>query len=289
MAASGKSLTSTVALSHNNLKLPIVGFGTHQLQGDDAYGPTIAALKAGYRHVDTAAVYGNEEAVGRAIRDSGIPRSEIFLTTKLSAREHGFEKALKAYETSCKKLGVDYVDLYLVHFPGDDTLARTDKTQPSLRRESWRALEKLYQEGKVRAIGVSNYLVHHLEDMWTYAKVRPSVNQCEYHPKLLQGNLVEYCTKQGIVFESYALVGQGHLLKEEIVISIAKAHKKTPAQVLFRWGLQKNTVILTRTAVLDRITENAQLFDFELQAEEVKKLDSLNSNTNYCRDPTEVP
>jgi diketogulonate reductase-like aldo/keto reductase len=284
-----KSLTSTVPLSHNNLNIPIVGFGTHQLRGDDSYAPTLAALKAGYRHVDTASVYGNEEAVGRAIRDSGIPRSEIFLTTKLSAREHGFEKALKAYETSCQKLGVDYVDLYLVHYPGDDTLPSTDKSQPALRRESWRALEKLYQEGKAKSIGVSNYMVNHLEDMWTYAKVRPCVNQCEYHPKLLQGNLVEYCAKQGIVFEAYALVGQGHLLKEEIVLSISKAHEKTPAQVLFRWGLQKKTVILSRTAHESRIKENAEIFDFDLTSEEMKRLDSLDSNTHYCWDPTEIP
>lgn len=258
--------------------IPAVGLGVYQIDSNDCKELVLSALKDGYRHVDTAKVYGNEEAVGQAIKESGIQRSELFITTKLWNSDHGYQQTLDACQNSLKRLGLDYVDLYLIHWP-----------VANKRLDTWKAMEKLYETGQAKAIGVSNYMVHHLEELLANCKIKPFVNQIELSPYLTREDVVKYCQKNDIIVEAYSPLTKGIKLKDQKLVDIAKQYNKSTAQLLLRWALQKGYVILPRSSKSDRITENAQLFDFHISAKDMEKLDSFNEGLTTGWDPTNAP
>jgi diketogulonate reductase-like aldo/keto reductase len=260
---------------NNKVKMPILGLGVYQAEkGEETQQAVLEALKAGYRHIDTAAIYGNEEDVGIAVKKSGIPREEIFVTTKLWNGDQGVENTEKAFNKSLQLLDMEYVDLYLIHWPVKE-----------LRKESWQVLEELYQAGKCRAIGVSNYTIRHLEELSKYAKIVPAVNQVEFSTFLYQKELLEYCHGKGIQLEAYSPLTRTVKLKDKNIIKIAKKYKKSSAQIMLRWAIQHQVIVIPKSVHKKRILENSQLFDFEIQDEDMKFLDSLNENMRLCWDP----
>lgn len=272
------NLKSTARLN-NGVEIPLVGLGVYQAQrGDETRQAVLHALQAGYRHVDTARVYGNERDVGEALRESGLPREEVFITTKLWNQDQGYDSALRACERSLGELGLEYVDLYLIHWP-----------VASRRLDSWRALEKLLADGKCRAIGVSNFLERHLDELMAKSKVVPAINQVELSPYLSQEALRAYCQKHGIVVEAYSPLTRGARLGDPRLVEVARRHGKTAAQVLIRWCLQHDLVTLPKSVHPARIRENAAVFDFALSPEDMRTLDGLNENLHTSWDPTDVP
>jgi diketogulonate reductase-like aldo/keto reductase len=270
-------LTSTVRLN-NGVEMPWVGFGTFKSEPGKVTEQAVAwALEIGYRHIDTAAVYGNEADVGRAVRASGIPRSQIFVTTKVWNADQGYEQALSAFEESDRKLGLGFVDLYLIHWPVKGKFADT-----------WRALEKLHADGRVRAIGVSNFKVHHLEELAKASPVVPAVNQVEFHPFLLQSVLLAYDQAKGIRHEAWAPLTRGRAFTDPVIARIATIHGRSPAQVLLRWDLQHGVLTIPKSIHRERIAENARLFDFELAPDEMKAIDALDTGTRIGPDPDHV-
>lgn len=270
----GKSLQGTVLL-HNGVKMPYFGLGVYKVEeGNEVIESVKTALEVGYRAIDTAALYENEEGVGKAIKESGIPRKEIFVTTKVWNTDHGYEKTLKAFDKSISKLGLDYVDLYLIHWPGKDTFIDT-----------WRALEKLYRDGRVRAIGVSNFKPHHLQTLMEHSEEKPVINQVELHPYFQQKELREFCKQHDIVVEAWSPLGRGQVLDDPVLAEIGKKYGKTPAQVTLRWHLQNDIVIIPKSVTPSRIKENADIFDFELTAEDMEQIDQLDKNTRLFKDP----
>lgn len=270
----GKSLQGTVLL-HNGVKMPYFGLGVYKVEeGNEVIESVKTALEVGYRAIDTAALYENEEGVGKAIKESGIPREEIFVTTKVWNTDHGYEKTLKAFDKSISKLGLDYVDLYLIHWPGKDTFLDT-----------WRALEKLYRDGRVRAIGVSNFKPHHLQTLMEHSEEKPVINQVELHPYFQQKDLREFCKQHDIVVEAWSPLGRGQVLDDPVLAEIGKKYGKTPAQVTLRWHLQNDIVIIPKSVTPSRIKENADIFDFELTAEDMEQIDQLDKNTRLFKDP----
>lgn len=262
---------------HNGVKMPQLGFGVFKVKnGSETVESVKKALEAGYRHIDTAAIYGNEEGVGQAIRESGIPREELFITSKVWNTEQGFEKTLQAYEDSLERLGTEYLDLYLIHWPGTDKYIDT-----------WKALEKLYTDSRVRAIGVSNFHVHHLENLMKHTELKPVINQIELHPRLSQLEIREYCKKHDIKVEAWGPLGQGNLIDEPTINHIADKHGKTAAQVMIRWHLQNDIVVIPKSVTPSRIVENTQVFDFELSLDEMNQIDSLNLGERYGSNPDE--
>lgn len=262
---------------HNGVKMPQLGFGVFKVKnGTETVESVKKALEAGYRHIDTAAIYGNEEGVGQAIRESGIPREELFITSKVWNTEQGFEKTLQAYEDSLERLGTEYLDLYLIHWPGTDKYIDT-----------WKALEKLYTDSRVRAIGVSNFHVHHLENLMKHTELKPVINQIELHPRLSQLEIREYCKKHDIKVEAWGPLGQGNLIDEPTINHIADKHGKTAAQVMIRWHLQNDIVVIPKSVTPSRIVENTQVFDFELSLDEMNQIDSLNLGERYGTNPDE--
>jgi diketogulonate reductase-like aldo/keto reductase len=243
-------------------------------EGSEVENAVKAAIQTGYRSVDTAAVYQNEEGVGRAIKESGVPREELFITTKVWNADQGYESTLKAFETSRKKLGLEYVDLYLVHWPVKGKY-----------KETWKALEKLYKEGWVRAIGVSNFQVHHLQDVMEDCEIKPMVNQVEFHPYLTQKELLAFCKEQNIQLEAWSPLMQGEVVNVPEIQELANKYGKTPAQIVLRWDLQHGVVTIPKSVKEHRIKENAEIFDFELTAEDMAKLDALNKNHRFGPDP----
>lgn len=253
---------------NNRRKMPAVGFGTWQMSGQEAVDATSEALRVGYRLIDTAKIYDNEAEVGEAIRKSSVPRKEIFVTTKLWPSDFGYDNAIRAFDESLKRLKLEYIDLYLIHWPRDNKEART---------ESYRALEKLYKQGKAKSIGVSNYGVEHLEEVLSAANVPPAVNQIEFHPYIYeeQRSILEFCAEQSIVVEAYSPLSQGHGLDSITVRDIAERRDATPAQVVLRWAIQHGTVPIPKSAHSERIRENIQVFDFELTNTDMNMLDDL--------------
>jgi methylglyoxal/glyoxal reductase len=269
-----KNLQDTTTL-HNGVKMPWFGLGVFKVQeGSEVVESVKAALRNGYKSIDTAAVYKNEEGVGQAIKEAGVPREELFITTKVWNSDQGFESTLKAFETSMEKLGLNYLDLYLIHWP-----------VAGKYKETWKALEKLYKDGRVRAIGVSNFHVHHLKDLMSDAEIKPMVNQVEYHPHLAQTELLEFCKAEGIQMEAWSPLKQGELLTEPAIVEVAEKHKKSPAQVILRWDLQNGVVTIPKSIKEHRIIENADIFDFELSADDIDRLNSLNKNERVGPDP----
>lgn len=261
------------------VKIPRLGLGVFQASVSETEVAVGLALQEGYRHIDTAQLYRNEAAVGRAIRKSGIPREEIFVTTKLWNSDHGYQNTLKALHNSLKALDMDYVDLYLVHSP-----MRVDK-----RLETWRAMEDILSSGKARSIGVSNYGIHHLEELFAACGVHPSVNQVELHPWCTRQELVNYCQRAGIMLEAYSPLTKGRRLKDPVLLEIANRYKRTGAQVLIRWCLQHGYVTLPKSVTPARIASNAQVYAFTLSAADMAKLDALNSDFVTGWDPTTGP
>ncbi len=270
-------LTRSVILA-NGVEMPILGLGVFQsAPGAETREAVRAALGLGYRHVDTARVYGNERDVAAAITASGVPREQVFVTTKLWNSDQGYDAALRAFEASEARLG-GRVDLYLVHFP----VSRQ-------RRDSWRALTRLYEEKRVRAVGVSNYTIPHLQEMLSESPLAPLVNQVEFHPFLFQRDLLEFCRAARIRLEAYAPLVKGQRMGHPVLQRIARAHGKTPAQVLVRWCIEHEVVTIPKSVHRDRIAENAQVFDFALEPAEVEALDALDEDHRTSWDPTEVP
>jgi diketogulonate reductase-like aldo/keto reductase len=257
--------------------IPQLGLGVWQSpRGEGTREAVATALRLGYRHVDTARIYGNEADVGDGLRASGVPRSEVFVTTKLWNDDQGYDSALRALDASLERLRLDYVDLYLIHWPVQGR-----------RRDSWRALEKAHADGRARAIGVSNYLRPHLEDLFGHAKVMPAVNQIELSPFLQRRDAVALCQSKGIVLEAYSPLTRGKRLGHPAVASVAKRVGRTAAQVLLRWGVQKGFVVLPKSTREARIAENAALFDFTLDAEAMTALDGLEENLATGWDPAD--
>jgi diketogulonate reductase-like aldo/keto reductase len=272
------NINTTLKLS-NNVEIPIFGLGTYLAeQGKQAEDAIHIALEAGYKHFDTAAFYFNEESVGKAIRESSFDRKELFVTTKLWNSDHGYENALTAFNKSLKKLNIEYIDLYLVHWPVE-----------GLRKESWKALEKVYKEGHCRAIGVSNYTIRHLEELLSECEIKPTVNQVEYHPFLYQRDLRDYCRSNNIALESYSPLTKGQRLQDNKLGQIAKEYNRSPAQILIRWNLEQEIVVIPKSANKNRIIENSKIFDFSIKPEDMKKLNSLNEDYRCTWDPTNIP
>lgn len=260
---------------HNGVKMPWFGFGVFKVEnGTEVIDSVKAAIKAGYRSIDTAAVYKNEEGVGQAIRESGIPRDELFVTSKVWNSDQGYESTLQAFETSLEKLGLEYLDLYLVHWP-----------VAGKYKDTWKALEELYKAGRVRAIGVSNFHVHHLEDLLKDATIKPMVNQVEYHPHLTQKALHAFCRKEEIQLEAWSPLKQGQLLNDETINEVAQKYQKSPAQVILRWDLQNEVVTIPKSVKEQRIIDNAAIFDFQLTEEEMAKINDLNKDERVGADP----
>eukprot|EP00928_Gymnodinium_smaydae_P088852 TRINITY_DN72896_c0_g1_i1.p1 TRINITY_DN72896_c0_g1~~TRINITY_DN72896_c0_g1_i1.p1 ORF type:complete len:353 (-),score=78.85 TRINITY_DN72896_c0_g1_i1:75-1133(-) len=289
------SLASGVKLPSGTI-MPAVGFGTYKLKTADVVEPLLAALKAGYRLVDTAQVYENEKGVGEALRKSGLGRADVFIETKVWRSSHGYERTMKACNQSLRNLGVSYLDLYVIHWPGcktgwplpRGTMCPPDWTPAMRDTGTWRAMEDLYDQGKVKAIGVTNYSVRHLKQLLKVCRIKPMVNQVEFHPRLVQSGLLEFCQKHGIAVQAYASLGSGDAAQAESFFALppvqaaAKAHGVTPAQVLLRWALQKGCHVVPKSVRAVRVAENAKLFGFKLSAAEVKAIDSLHTGTRYA-------
>lgn len=271
-------ISATIPLK-TGARMPRLGLGVFRAPRGARTREAVAdALAAGYRHVDTAAIYGNEADVGEAIREAPVPRDELFVTTKLWNADQGYDAALRAFDASLARLGLDHVDLYLVHWP-----------VPALRLESWRALERLHEQGRARAIGVSNFMVPHLEELAAHARVLPAVNQIELSPFLQQREVRAWCAERGIVVEAYSPLTKGKRLAHPVLGEVAARVRKTPAQVLLRWALQHELVILPKSVRPERIRENAAVFDFELDAAAMARLDALEEGLVTGWDPRGQP
>jgi diketogulonate reductase-like aldo/keto reductase len=258
--------------------IPRLGLGVFKARsGNETYHAVRSALDNGYRHIDTAAIYGNEADVGRAISDCGIPRDEIFVTTKLWNTDQGYQSALTAAAASCQRLNLEYVDLYLLHWP-----------LPERRLESWRALERLYADRSARSIGVSNFMARHLAELLSYCEVVPAVNQIEMSPFLQQREVRALCAQRQIVIEAYSPLTKGTRLAHPEIHDCARAAKRTPAQILLRWALQSNAVVLPKSVQTLRIIENASIFDFELDRTLMARLDALEEGLVTGWDPRSV-
>ncbi|WP_445505723.1 aldo/keto reductase [Niallia sp. 03091] len=272
-----KSIEHKVKL-HNGVQIPQLGLGVYLVEEGKTIVDTVkTAIQLGYRSIDTAAFYANEEGVGQAIKESAIVREELFITTKLWNDDHGYDATLNAFETSLKKLDLEYIDLYLIHWPGKDKYI-----------ESWKALERLYEEGLVKAIGVSNFHEHHLERLMANANEKPTVNQVELHPRLAQEELRQYCKEKDIKVEAWSPLARGQLLNEPTIKYIANKHGKSPAQIILRWHLQNDIIVIPKSVSPTRLKENADIFDFQLSMDEMNQIDQLNMNERTGKNPDEL-
>jgi diketogulonate reductase-like aldo/keto reductase len=268
------SIRTTTPL-HGTVDIPLLGFGVYKVKDGSAVENAVtAALETGYRHIDTAALYRNERGVGRAIAASGIHRSDLFITTKLWNSDQGYNSTMAAVDDSLAKLGLAYVDLYLVHWP-----------KPEHTQGTWRAMEEIQTTGKARAIGVSNFLPKHLDQLAETATVLPSINQIEFHPHLQSPDLVSYCTERGIVIEAWSPLKHGAIIDDPELAAIAEAHGVTVAQVVLRWMLQRGIVTLPKSVTPSRIAQNADLYGFELSADEVTAIDAMDRGHRVGPDP----
>ena len=236
------------------------------------------AIKVGYRHIDTAAYYQNEESVGRAIKDCGLERDDIFVTTKIWYDSHGYDKALAACDRSLSLLKMDHVDLLLIHWPkGEDRLG------------TWKAFEKILSDGKARAIGVSNYMIRHLEEIVSTSGTVPAVDQVEFSPFLYQKDLLEYCQDHGIAMEAYSPLTRGSMLGDNRIAKLASKYEKTPAQMMIRWVIQKGMIVIPKTTHIERMKENANVFDFEISDADMRSMDALDEGLHTTWDPNDIP
>ncbi len=266
---------------NNGLEIPKVGFGTWRSKdGDEAYQAVLEALRVGYRHIDTAAIYGNEESVGRAIKDSGIPREELFITTKLWNDSHSYDKAKVALATSLEKLGLDYLDLYLIHWP--NPLEYRDSWQEA-NAQTWKAMEEAVEAGLVRSIGVSNFMVRHLEELAKTAVITPAVNQIRLAPGVFQEEVVLYCRDKNIILEAWSPLGQGEIFKNETMMNLAEKYGKTVAQVALAWSWYEGFLPLPKSVTPSRIMENLDFGDIELTYQDalaIRAIDGVTKESN---------
>jgi methylglyoxal/glyoxal reductase len=269
-----KNLQSTFTL-HNGEEIPYVGLGVYKMEDPEETVQSVkTAIEYGYRSIDTASFYQNEESVGKAVKESSIARKDLFITSKVWNTDQGYDTTLKAFEESLKKLDMEYLDLYLIHWPVKDKY-----------KETWKALERIHDEGLVKSVGVSNFKQHHLEDLLSDSNEKPVLNQVELHPRLTQVGLRDYCTSQSIAVEAWSPIARGKLLNEPMLNHIAAKHGKTAAQVILRWHLQNDVIIIPKSVHVNRIKENGDLFDFELSLEDMNQINQLNMNERFGANP----
>lgn len=262
---------------NNGIKMPAAAFGTFLIEdGKEVKDAVTEALKIGYRHIDTAALYGNEKGIGEALKESGVPREEIFLVSKIWNDDQGYEKTKKAFYESLERLQTDYLDMYLIHWP------------LKLSVDTWRAMEELYEEGKIRAIGVSNFKENHLEDILRDCKVIPAVNQVELHPQFPQNELQKFCDDKGIKLTSWASLMQGGIFKFDLMKELGDKYNKTIAQITLRWAYQRGITAISKSVNPERIKNNFDIFGFEISPEDMKKIDELNTGVRVGLDPDDV-
>jgi len=269
-------LETRVPLNHGG-EMPVLGLGVWEAPGKKCVEAVKHALRVGYRLIDTAKIYGNEKEVGLAVRESGVPREAIFVTTKVWTSDQGYESTLRACDASLDRLGMEYVDLYLIHWPGSKK-----------RADTWRALLDLKAQGKARAIGVSNYYPRHVEEVLKAGLVVPAVNQIELSPFLHPREVTDFCRERGIVVEAYSPLARGRRMKDPGLAAVARKYGKTPAQIMLRWSLQHGYVVIPKSVRPERIEENADVFDFMLAPADMEVLDALEDGFRTCWDPSEV-
>lgn len=263
-----------VKLLSNGIEIPSIGIGTYKAGNQEETAEVVKyALEIGYRHIDAAAFYGNEEGVGEGIKSSGVKREDIFLVTKLWNDSHGYDKTIEAFNESLKKLQVDYLDLYLIHWPNN------------LNPETWRAFEELYESGKVKAIGVCNFKIGHLEELRKSAKIMPMVNQIEVHPFNAKDNLLKYCNTYNIQVVAWSPIGRGRVLSNDVLLGLSKKYNKTIVEIVLRWHIQKGVIPIPKSSNRERIEENFKIFDFELSMEDMNVINELNEDESITGVP----
>ena len=260
---------------HNGVKMPYFGLGVYLSQdGQEVINAIQWAVDAGYRHIDTAAIYNNEKGVGEGVRNCGVEREALFVVSKVWNTEQGYDSSLRAFDATMERLGLDYLDLYLVHWP-----------KAGLYKDTWRALERIYKEGRVRSIGVSNFMQHHLEDLLNDAEIVPMVNQMEFHPYLVQQSLLDYCVEKQIQYEAWSPLMQGHIFDVPLMQDLAGKYGKTIPQVVLRYDLQKGVITIPKSSKKERIIANADIFDFEISESDIQAIDALDRGKRFGPDP----
>ncbi len=261
-------MEKTIRKLSNGVEIPVVGFGTYKLQNENNEACNIIkeAINSGYRSIDTASFYNNEEGVGKGIRESNVSRDELFVTTKVWIDDDGYENTIKSFNKSLEKLGLDYIDLYLVHWPTENI------------KETWRAIEYLYKEKKVRSIGVCNCTVKQLEEIIGFSEINPMVNQVEMHPNRTEKELLKVCKRHNIVVQAWSPIMRGQLLSNSIIRNLAQKYNKSEAQIILRWHLQNNVIAIPKTSKPNRIKENIDIFDFEIEIQDMERIDSINTD-----------
>lgn len=266
----------------NGVSVPGMGFGTYRMAPGDTAAAVRCAIESGWRHIDTATIYGNEAEVGQGVREAGVPREELFITTKLQGRDRGYDSALKAFDLSLQQLGMDYVDLYLIHWPASPFYHDDWKAQNA---DSWRALERLYREGRIKSIGVSNFMPRHLDELLKTAEIVPMVNQIEFHPGWMQKDCTDYCNAENIVVEAWAPLIKGDALGNGVIVDIAAAHACSPAQVILSWVFSCGVLPLCKSVTPSRIAENLAAADVVLTPAEVAAISDLHNCGGRCYNP----
>jgi methylglyoxal/glyoxal reductase len=269
-----KKILPVTTTLNNGITMPLLGLGVYDMYHSQAEDAVLTALETGYRLIDTASMYNNEKEIGNGVLKSGLPRKDLFITSKVNNADQGYDATLKAFETSCKKLQMDYVDLYLVHWP-----------IKGKRKDTWKALETLYENKQVRAIGVANYLLPFLEELQTYANIVPAVNQVEFSPYLYLKDLLFYCTQHTIQLQSYTPLVRGKKMNDPKLVQLAAKYNKTPAQIILRWNIELNVSAIPKSATASRIKENFDIFDFELSKEDMEFIKTFNENLRVVDDP----
>ena len=271
---------------NNGYSIPCIGFGTYKTPEEEVCDAVKTAVQAGYRHIDTASYYFNESGVGRAVRECGIPREELFVTSKVWNTERGYDKTMASFEASMNALDLEYLDLFLIHWPAN--YLQFGKEAKTINADTWRALETLYRDGRVKAIGLSNFMAHHIEDLLETATVKPMVNQIELHPGWLQAGVLRYCADNGIVTEAWSPMGRSAILTHETIVSLAKKYNHTPAQLCIRWVMQHDTVPLPKSVTPERIRSNLDVFDFTISQEDMSTIDALDMIGGHCARPDDT-